>query len=71
MKKEKGKIYTNSTKDLVIMCTKKSNDINFQGVVLYNGGVSVPVGCISDSWVSTNFTEKIGPISLNNVTINN
>ena len=73
MKKEKGKLYINPSKDLVIMCTKKSykGNANFEGVILYNGNLSVEIGTYSDTWMINNFTELVGPIHLNNVTINN
>lgn len=73
MKKEKGKIYTNPTGDLVVMClinTQKS-DLNFVGVVLFTKDIAVEVGTLSNIWSIDNFTEKIGPLYLNNVTINN
>ena len=73
MKKEKGKLYTNPEGDLVVMCLidSRENDSNFVGVVLQNGDLSVEIGTLNNSWSIANFTEKIGPIYLNNVTINN
>ena len=73
MKKEKGKLYTNLTKDLVVMCIRnsKEKEIAFEGIVLENGKLSVTVGTIADTWMIDNFIEKIGPLYLNNVTINN
>lgn len=73
MKKEKGKIYTNPTGDLVVMClidTLESH-LNFVGVVLFTKDIAVEVGTLSNIWAINNFTEKIGPLYLNNVTINN
>ena len=70
--KKKGKLYTNPSKDLVIMCTRNSKEGNltFEGVVLDNGDLTVAIGTINDAWVQSHYTERIGPISLNNVTIN-
>ena len=73
MKVIKGKIYTNPTGDLVVMCTKRTYEGNayFEGVVLYKNNLSIEVGTINDTWVLDDFKEKIGPLHLNNVTINN
>lgn len=67
---KKGKLYQNADGTCILLALEDSNDDRktVAGVIL-QGDSFTSVGDVSRSWDSTMFTEFVGTLSLNNVTL--
>lgn len=62
---EKGKLYINKTKKVIVLCSSSSSPRNglFKGVVIYTNDKYYSVGDYTTTWIGENFVPFNGKLT--------